>query len=243
MHSHAEPVGLSQMQTALAPSVPSSVAVTPSGGWRDWLGIGASLTCAVHCAAMPFVVGFLPMLGLGFFADPAFHQWMVAVCLALAVLAFVPGWRRHRRVGPVLIATGGLSLIAGAAFAGHDECCPTSATIPERQSSLAAPVELTPESAPELTPKLIASDHAGVKDAPTCAATTCGGCSSSTQTPAPTTAPAPLEVEPTTNAQLTTQASVQRSVWPWITPAGGLLLVVAHLFNRQLVCRCCEPGA
>ena len=98
---------------------------TTSQAYRDWLGVGASVLCAIHCAAMPFVVGFLPLLGLSFLADPAFHKWMVGICLALALLAFVPGWRRHHRLAPTIIGLGGLGLITFAAFAGPEDCCPT----------------------------------------------------------------------------------------------------------------------
>ena len=44
--------------------------------WKDWLGIVASVGCAIHCAAMPFVFAYLPALGLSFLADEAFHKWM-----------------------------------------------------------------------------------------------------------------------------------------------------------------------
>jgi len=96
-----------------------------SQSFRDFLGIAASVLCAIHCAAMPFVVGFLPLLGLSFLADPSFHKWMVGVCLVLALLAFVPGWRRHHRLQPTLIGLCGLGLITFAAFAGPEDCCPT----------------------------------------------------------------------------------------------------------------------
>lgn len=97
---------------------------------RDMFGIAASTLCAIHCAAMPFVVGFLPALGLSFLADAAFHQWMVGICLALALLAFVPGWKRHRRLIPGFIGLCGLGLISLAAFAGPADCCPTPHTEP-----------------------------------------------------------------------------------------------------------------
>ena len=95
---------------------------------RDGLGLAASVLCAIHCAAMPFVIGFLPLLGLSFLADPAFHQWMVAICLGLALLAFVPGWRRHHRWTPTVIGLVGLSLISFAAFAGPEDCCAGACT-------------------------------------------------------------------------------------------------------------------
>lgn len=108
---------------------PISIAPNPdsltSQAYRDWLGVAASVLCAIHCAAMPFVVGFLPLLGLSFLAEPSFHKWMVGVCLALALLAFVPGWRRHHRLAPTLIGLSGLGLISFAAFAGPEDCCPT----------------------------------------------------------------------------------------------------------------------
>ena len=96
-----------------------------SQAYRDWIGVSASVLCAIHCAAMPFVVGLLPLLGLSFLADPSFHKWMVGICLALALLAFVPGWRRHHRLAPTIIGLSGLALISFAAFAGPEDCCPT----------------------------------------------------------------------------------------------------------------------
>ena len=45
-------------------AVEPQLEITPSQAYRDWLGVSASVLCAIHCAAMPFVVGFLPLLGL-----------------------------------------------------------------------------------------------------------------------------------------------------------------------------------
>ena len=171
--------------------VQQSIAINPkiqSGmpqAYRDWIGVGASLLCAVHCAAMPFVVGFLPLLGLSFLADPSFHQWMVGACLALALLAFVPGWRRHHRLAPSIIGLTGLGLISFAAFAGPDDCCPTpcaASTSPEDPMVMTTAMsgdsacalaccssEATSETgAPAITP-----DTAPSSDAAACAAECC----------------------------------------------------------------------
>ena len=51
--------------------------------WRDWVGITASVGCAIHCAAMPFVIAYLPAFGLSFLADEAFHKWMALICCLL----------------------------------------------------------------------------------------------------------------------------------------------------------------
>lgn len=94
-----------------------------SNVWTDWVGVAASVACAIHCAAMPFVVALLPMMGLSFLADESFHQVMVVVCSVLAAAAFIPGLRRHRRLLPMGVASVGLMLIATAAFALEGECC------------------------------------------------------------------------------------------------------------------------
>ena len=107
-------------------SMPQSGDSTDSHAWRDWAGVGASIACAIHCAAMPFVVGSLPLIGLSFLADPSFHKWMVGICLGIALFAFFPGWRRHHRFTPAIIGLVGLSLISVAAFAGPEDCCATS---------------------------------------------------------------------------------------------------------------------
>ena len=129
-------------------AVGSDFTIPDARGYRDGLGVAASVLCAIHCAAMPFVVGFLPLLGLGFLAEPSFHKWMVGVCLALALLAFVPGWRQHRRLTPALIGLGGLGLISFAAFAGPEECCPT----PCGESAMPAESTMTVAAAPAAAP-------------------------------------------------------------------------------------------
>ena len=89
----------------------------------DWIGVFASVLCAIHCAAMPFVISYLPALGLSFFADELFHKVMVFVCFAIAIYAFVPGFIKHRRWRPVVFGAFGLMFISAGAFAVEDDCC------------------------------------------------------------------------------------------------------------------------
>ncbi len=179
--------------------------------WRDSLGIVASVGCAIHCAAMPFVIAYLPLMGLSFLADEAFHKWMALICFLIAIVAFVPGVRKHGNWMPVSIAAVGLTLITFAAFGLAGECCASCSTT-------TTPVVDAPKS--------------------TLACCECACCASKeSQSLAVAETPA---VEASPNAEgdkglLTTLA-------PWITPIGGLILVAAHLWNRQLGCRCdcCE---
>lgn len=96
--------------------------------WTDWAGIIASIGCAIHCAAMPFAIAFLPMLGLSFLANGSFHKVMVGVCSLLALAAFIPGWRLHGRWLPATVAVVGLSVVSYAAFTLEDSCACCSAS-------------------------------------------------------------------------------------------------------------------
>jgi len=84
-----------------------------SRGWKlaDRIGAAASFLCAIHCAALPFVLSLLPLLGLEFLADHRFERAFVMFACALALLTLVNGYRRHRRPTPLLCAFPGLSLL------------------------------------------------------------------------------------------------------------------------------------
>ncbi|MGB7328850.1 MAG: MerC domain-containing protein [Rubripirellula sp.] len=105
----------------------------PASRWQDRIGIVASIGCAIHCAAMPFVISSLPALGLSFLADESFHRWMALACFVIALTAFVPGFRQHRRWMPAAIAIAGLSMISIAAFGFAGDCC-TACALPQTSS-------------------------------------------------------------------------------------------------------------
>lgn len=184
--------------------------------WKDWLGIVASVGCAIHCAAMPFVIAYLPALGLSFLADEAFHKWMALICFLIAIVAFIPGIRKHGNWIPVSIGAVGLAFITFAAFGLAGECCP----------SCSATASAT--SVSELSGS-IAADTACTE------CEDCEHCQSTevTQTSATVT---PNEGEG--------EKDLLATLAPWITPFGGLLLVSAHLLNRRygFCCSCCDSA-
>ena len=271
--------------TSIGPELP----LPRSQAYRDWLGVGASVLCAIHCAAMPFVVGFLPLLGLSFLADPSFHQWMVAICLALALLAFVPGWRRHHRLAPAIIGMTGLGLITFAAFAGPDDCCPTPCdastnstdaatmtvaaaspmTSPAACVAVCCDTAATKGNRPSTPPSVAGIDSGTAGDEKACAASCCSS------TPAPKTASVSATTCAASCCDATAPSAMTMSiadrkdpegddavsctasccpeegevltagtsefmalVWLWMTPIGGLVLVVAHLTNHRLSAHC-----
>lgn len=176
--------------------------------WRDWVGIVASIGCAIHCAAMPFVIAYLPALGLSFLADEAFHKWMALVCFLIAIAAFVPGIRKHGSWMPISVGAFGLVFITFAAFGLAGECCPSCAETAATASTTGAQSESTETGCIE-----------------------CDECQSCTEVASSESAINGKLQDVQDNNLLSTLA-------PWITPFGGLMLVSAHLLNRRYGCAC-----
>lgn len=88
----------------------------------DRAGVTLSALCMLHCAAVPLAAISLPAFG----ATLAQHEWvhplLAAILSAIAVAAFVPGYRRHRdkRIPP-LAALGLALVICAAAGTGLSE--------------------------------------------------------------------------------------------------------------------------
>lgn len=187
--------------------------------WRDWVGISASVGCAIHCVAMPFVIGYLPDLGLTFLADEAFHKWMFLACVLIGLSAFLPGLKKHGKWSPLAIGSCGLTLIGYAAFGLAGECCAACDLDSQRLVS--------------------AESEANCCD---------NGCCQATQADTDTTADAGTkadtgasDVEPVVLTAPFINNDLLANYASWITPVGGLFLICAHLLNRRFgsVCGCC----
>jgi len=194
--------------------------VSTSSGWSDWVGMIASVGCAIHCAAMPFVIAYLPAMGLSFLADEAFHKWMAIACFAIALTAFVPGFRKHRRLTPVIIGSFGLVMISIAAFGFAGECCAACDT--DAASVAAVDSEAcTDECCPLCASEDVVDEAKESEQAALAAGLTSTNFAS---------------VVPSGVSQLGSRVA------PWLTPLGGIVLVIAHLLNRRFgcLCGCCE---
>lgn len=103
--------------------LPNSPAPRRSGvaHFADRLGAAASFLCAVHCAALPFVLALLPALGLGFLADHGFERGFIMCASLLALATLVYGYRRHRTRRAILLLLPALALlwIGGFVFDAH----------------------------------------------------------------------------------------------------------------------------
>jgi len=88
----------------------------------DRVGATASLLCALHCAALPFVLAVLPTLGLGWLADHLFERIFIAIASAFALTVLIRGYRLHRSPRPLAWLLPGLALLwlGGYVVDGHD---------------------------------------------------------------------------------------------------------------------------
>ncbi|MEM1304764.1 MAG: MerC domain-containing protein, partial [Planctomycetota bacterium] len=225
----------------------------------DWAGVVASVGCAVHCAAMPFVIAYLPALGLSFLADEAFHKWMAAGCFVIALIAFIPGLRQHRRMTPVMIAGVGLLMISVAAFGFAGECCPaceraqSAGDDPAPGSTSLAGTAAAESTSPVVSAPVVSAGGAASAtpvvsaDTVVCTDEDCAFCARESGS----TSEGDADGSPAGGASSSVSSSSASSwralslrlepIAPWLTPLGGLVLVSAHLLNHRYgrLCGCC----
>ena len=173
--------------------------------WKDTLGIIASVTCAVHCAATPILLAFLPALKFTeWMASPQFHQSAALICVALVSISIWPAFRLFGDFKVLGLSTAGLGLVITAAFFLPNQCCSHVVSHEGHSHTTGgSPVN-------ELS-------HAGHSHA---------GHSHNSETTLASMFPTDL------------LASIQ----PWLTPLGGLMLVLAHGLNLRRRFESCKRG-
>lgn len=100
----------------LDPATPDAFAAA-----ADRVGATASFLCAVHCAALPFVLTVLPAIGLGFLANHAFERWFIAFATALALTMLTRGYLRHRAPHALALLLPSLVLLWLGGYVVHAE--------------------------------------------------------------------------------------------------------------------------
>lgn len=74
----------------------------------DRAGMTASTLCVAHCLASPFVAAALPIIAA---TEGATHRVLALAVLSFGLLAFVPGFRKHRRGRVLALGITGVALI------------------------------------------------------------------------------------------------------------------------------------
>ena len=84
-------------------------------GW-DAIGVGASTLCLIHCVLTPIALSFAPVLSEFLPGDTAVHRVVIVLVVAIGLLAFIPGYRKHRKFIVFLPMLAGLWAIGLGAF-------------------------------------------------------------------------------------------------------------------------------
>ena len=85
----------------------------------DSAGAFASTLCIMHCFATAALGFLLPAFGLSLFGSEALHRALAGIVIAVALLAFVPGFRLHRDVSVAAPALIGFASLILAQFLGE----------------------------------------------------------------------------------------------------------------------------
>lgn len=86
----------------------------PSSSRTIWdkLGMWLSYGCAVHCAAMPFVIGYLSLNGMGWIAEEATEWTIIAASLGIGLFRlFYSFYKEHRQPEPIVYFLIGVGFI------------------------------------------------------------------------------------------------------------------------------------
>jgi ABC-type uncharacterized transport system permease subunit len=84
----------------------NEASLAPSGSQPFWdkVGMWLSYGCAVHCALMPFVVGYLAINGMGWIAEESTEWGIIAASLSIGLIRLGWSyWKDHRQPDPVVL--------------------------------------------------------------------------------------------------------------------------------------------
>jgi len=83
-----------------------------SNGFWDKTGAAVSWLCAIHCLAMPFIISFLPLLGISFMAGEGVEYIIIGISIVIALLSLLPAYfKQHRKTRTLLLFVSGICFI------------------------------------------------------------------------------------------------------------------------------------
>ena len=75
----------------------------------DFIGIGTSIACAIHCAVLPLFLSGLSVFGVNIIHNFWFETGMIVLAFVIGILSLRHGFLRHHRSPvPFLLFTGGM---------------------------------------------------------------------------------------------------------------------------------------
>jgi hypothetical protein len=86
----------------------------------DALGAGLSFLCAIHCLLMPFIIGILPLIGLGFLAEHTAEEVFVGCSVLLALCSLCWGFKKHGKLHGIIVLAIAIGLLVSGLYIAHD---------------------------------------------------------------------------------------------------------------------------
>jgi peptidoglycan/LPS O-acetylase OafA/YrhL len=86
----------------------------------DFVGIGLSLLCLIHCMVLPVFMAFAPAILRRLPGDDVTHRTLAVAIGLVGVLAFRSGYKVHRRRWLLVLFITGLVLVSLAAILGDE---------------------------------------------------------------------------------------------------------------------------
>ncbi len=96
------------------------IRIASAGPAMDRIAVAASAICAIHCLALPLLLGVFPALGASFFGQEQFHWLLLWLVIPLSLVSLTLGCRRHKNPAVALFGLAGLGLLTLTATIGHD---------------------------------------------------------------------------------------------------------------------------
>jgi len=78
----------------------------------DGLAIGVSLTCLVHCLALPLLIALLPAWSAWLDVPEAFHAWIIAFAAPFSLAILLRAARGRLWFPPLWLGLAGLGIMA-----------------------------------------------------------------------------------------------------------------------------------
>jgi len=83
-----------------------------ANGALDKTGAAVSWICALHCLTIPFIISFLPLLGISFLAREGVEYVFIAASIVIASVSLLPAYfRQHGKIRTLLLFTTGIVFI------------------------------------------------------------------------------------------------------------------------------------
>ena len=145
----------------IQPMPPASAEADAQRSVLDRIGISASVLCAIHCMAAPFLLLLLPAAG-SVWSHPAVHWVLAVLVVPLALWVLFKGYTKHRNKVTFVAASAGALLILAGLIAPMIQSQPiVSLPVPAFLGDLGGPAAATPACTDVCCPT-ITQDAAGV---------------------------------------------------------------------------------